>query len=180
MSLVIIRIDAEFPLKFRARLIKFLFVEQQQTEIVVGFGLTGIELQRDTKMLGRSSRFAQGTQHLPQADVSRSIVQVAAEKIFVERGGLARVHAQLFSPEDLQVIRVVWQNLKPELAHLVRALRSEDHAAGRLVRIANVFVRVVVSVAHRERGSCRQKKWFPVAVLSLPVEIPMLDKEQPL
>src|SRR4030095_5968906 len=59
-------------------------------------------------------------------------------------------------------------------------LRSKRDATGRVVRIAKILGRVVVSIAHREKGSFWQENGLGGAGFSLPVEIPVLDEDEPL
>ena len=69
-------------------------------------------------------------------------------------------------------------HLYPEVAHLVGRVLPPDDARGRDVRVARVAPRVVVGVAHRNRGALRQHERHRVAIDVLPPEIPVVYDDQ--
>ena len=75
--------------------------------------------------------------------------------------------------------RVARQKLKPQFAHFVCCLQAEFDAFEWLVRIMDVVRRVVVGEVHHQRCALGQEDRFGIAVITLPVEIPVLDQQQP-
>src|SRR5262245_25187354 len=67
---------------------------------------------------------------------------------------------------------------EPQLAHFVGGLEPVLHAARWMIRIALVFLRIVVSETHLKRSSLRQLHWLHVSIVALPVEIPPLDENE--
>src|SRR5689334_22821444 len=97
----------------------------------MSLGLIRLEIEGGLKMLRGGGGLAKRAQYLSQCNMGRGVARVGAKKVFVKRGGFARVHELLFAFEDCEVVRVAGHDLKPYFAHFIRALRAEDDAAGR-------------------------------------------------
>ena len=72
------------------------------------------------------------------------------------------------------------QHLQSELRHFVGRPRAGAHADRRVVRVVDVRLRVVERVAHRQRRAARQRDRRRVAIVLLPVKVPLLDVKQRL
>ena len=70
------------------------------------------------------------------------------------------------------------RQLEPQVPHLVERLLSPAHAHGWRLGIAWILRRVVVDVAHRQRGALRQPQGLRVAIHVLPAEVPGADVDE--
>src|SRR5581483_662879 len=74
----------------------------------------------------------------------------------------------------------VGESLKPNFAHFVGGLESPADAARRIAGVEGVVGGIVVGVVHDDACADGKLQRSGVLVIALPVEIPMLDPEEPL
>jgi len=82
--------------------------------------------------------------------------------------------------KDVSLGLGTWHHLQSQRPHLVDRAQSATNALGRRERVANVVCRVVVHDSQVNPCSGGQLDGAHVVVLVLPVEVPIVDLDQPL
>ena len=114
-----------------------------------------------------------------QSGMGRGIIRIGLQHGDVFIDGVFCELDKKVPGQCFPIRRVAREKLKPQFAHFVRRLQAEFDAFGWLVRVMDVLGRVVVGEVHHQRRALGQKDRFGIAVITLPVEIPVLDQQQP-
>ena len=107
------------------------------------------------------------------------VVGVGLQKGLVAVDLLAQPLAGEVAADELSTGAGAGQNLDDEVSHLVARLGAVADPLGWVVGVALVGTRVVVGVAHVQRSAPGQGNRFGVAVVVLPVEVPVVDTYAP-
>jgi hypothetical protein len=88
--------------------------------------------------------------------------------------------AAVIGAEEREVFFALGKHLQPELGHFIGGLRSVADAPRRMMRVARVVGRVIEGELHGERGAFWKRERRGVAVIGLPVEVPVVDADERL
>src|SRR5262245_27968635 len=82
--------------------------------------------------------------------------------------------------QEGQIVCAAREDLEPKFAHFIAGLSAESNPFRRCVRILWIVSGVIILVAHEESSALGQKDRSCVFVIALPIEIPLLNKQETL
>ena len=112
--------------------------------------------------------------------VERAPLRVRHEHRQITCHVAARGFAPVVLLQQRKIALGLWHDLHPGIGHLIGGLPAVHDAPGGTVRVPSVAGGVVVGIPHSDRRSLRKGDGNGVAILSLPVKIPILYPDERL
>src|SRR4051794_23300554 len=108
------------------------------------------------------------------------IVRIVAQTILVVVNAIVQESGRIIPDEQVEFRALSWQKLQPKLSHFISRLDPVLDPFRWTMRIVNVPGRIVVAELHMKRRPFWQGYRTGVAVIPLPIKIPIPNPKQPL
>jgi hypothetical protein len=179
MELVVAGIELDRGLKFHLRLVEPLLEPVEQAEVIMRLVVIGLELRGALKILQRFIGLAAlEEERLSEFVVGFGVVGIESKHVtIVSHTRIENLGLHAFFQSD-RTFRSARHELQPEFPHFVGGLETVLDAPRRLIGVAWVLCGIVVGECHCDDRAFRQENRLLVGVVSLPVEVPIIDANQ--
>ena len=154
-------------------------LDQGGRQIAVALRVPGTDFERPAIVADGLFNHSPRLKHLAQVIVGLGIFGIDLQGVPVAGNEPVTLLDPVVGLQGQQVIPVLRRYLEPQVTHLIAGIGAVNHPLRRIVRIADILRRVVVTELHGQPGSSRQRNRLTVDVVVLPIEVPLLDVDEP-